>query len=98
MRCQRFASQLESPLAVITKRRLSADFAVSSAVLGEVRNRNCVIVDDMASTGRTLVGAAEALAKAGAAEIYAVFTHAVMAPAAMERLATSPCNLSAHVR
>ena len=45
----------------------------------------------MASTGRTLVGTAEALAKAGAAEIYAVFTHAVIAPAAMERLATSPC-------
>ena len=91
-RAQRFASQLEAPLAVVTKRRLSADFAVSSAVLGEVRNRNCVIVDDMASTGRTLVGAAESLAKAGAAEIYAVFTHAVMAPAAMERLATSRCT------
>lgn len=89
-RAQRFAARLEAPLAIVTKRRPSADFAVSSGVLGDVCDRTCIIVDDMASTGRTLAGAAESLATAGASDIHAVFTHAVMAPGAMQRLATSP--------
>jgi ribose-phosphate pyrophosphokinase len=44
----------------------------------------------MSSTGRTLVGAAESLQKAGAREVHALFTHAVMAPGALERLLTAP--------
>ena len=46
----------------------------------------CLVVDDMASTGRTLAGAAEVLRQAGAQEVHAVFTHAVMAPGAVDRL------------
>ena len=65
-RAQRFASELNAELAVVTKTRPRPDVAVSLKVLGDVRNRTCVIVDDMASTGRTLVGAAEALRDAGA--------------------------------
>jgi ribose-phosphate pyrophosphokinase len=45
-----------------------------------------VIVDDMASTGRTIAGAARALAAAGAREVHAAFVHAVMAPGALERM------------
>jgi ribose-phosphate pyrophosphokinase len=85
-RAQRFATALNAPLAVIAKARPRPDVAVQLQVLGEVRDRACLIVDDMASTGRTMVGAAEALQAAGAREVNALFVHAVMAPGAMERL------------
>ena len=89
-RAQRFASELNAELAVVTKTRPRPDVAVSLKVLGDVRNRTCVIVDDMASTGRTLVGAAEALRDAGARAVHAVFTHPVMASGAWERLCAAP--------
>jgi ribose-phosphate pyrophosphokinase len=89
-RAQRFASELNSELAIVAKARPKPDVATTSAVLGEVRGRSCVIVDDMASTGGTLVGAAEALRNAGALTIHAVFTHAVMAAGAMQRLCAAP--------
>jgi ribose-phosphate pyrophosphokinase len=85
-RAQRYALALESPLAVIAKQRPQPDLASVLQVLGDVRDRICLVVDDMASTGRTLAGAAEALRRAGAREIRGVFTHAVMAPGAEERL------------
>jgi ribose-phosphate pyrophosphokinase len=59
-------------------------------VLGDVKGRACVIVDDLASTGRTLAGAADVLRRGGAREVHAVFTHAVMAPEALERLLAAP--------
>jgi ribose-phosphate pyrophosphokinase len=89
-RAQRYALALGAPLAVIAKRRPTADAAEAVEVLGDVRERNCVIVDDMASTGRTLTAAAEALQRRGARAVHAVFTHAVMAPGAMERLSSAP--------
>lgn len=85
-RAQRYALALEASLAVVAKDRPHADFAVPLQVLGEVRGRTCLIVDDMASTGRTIVGAAEALLRAGAKEVHALFIHAVMAPGALERI------------
>ena len=89
-RAQRFATALDTPLAVIAKSRPRPDVAVQLQVLGEVRGRACLIVDDMASTGRTMTGAAEALREAGAREVHALFVHAVMAPGAMERLCSGP--------
>lgn len=88
-RAQRFALTMGVPLAVIAKERPRQDTAVPLQVLGEVRDRTCLIVDDMASTGRTLTGAAEALRRAGAREVHAIFTHAVMAPGAVDRLAAA---------
>ena len=76
-------------MAVIAKERPRPDAAAALQVIGEVKGRACLLVDDMASTGRTLAGAAEALRQAGAREVYAVFTHAVMAPGALERLAAA---------
>lgn len=58
-RGQRYALAHSAPVAVIAKHRASADAAVLVEVLGDVRGRTCLIVDDMASTGRTLAGAAE---------------------------------------
>ena len=88
-RAQRYAIGLEAPLAVIAKTRPRPDVAVQVQVLGQVRGRACLIVDDMASTGGTMVGAAEALLQAGAREVHALFIHAVMAPGAMQRLCAS---------
>jgi ribose-phosphate pyrophosphokinase len=85
-RAQRYATALGAPLAVVAKTRTGADIAVPLQVLGEVRGAACVVVDDMASTGRTIAGAAQALAAAGAVEVHALFVHAVMAPGALERL------------
>lgn len=85
-RAQRYATALGAGLAVVVKERPGPDAAASRQVLGDVRGRVCLVVDDMASTGRTLAGAAEALRDAGADEVHAVFTHAVMAPGALDRL------------
>jgi ribose-phosphate pyrophosphokinase len=85
-RAQRYALALGAPLAVVTKERSGDDMAAPLQVLGEVRGRDCMIVDDLASTGRTIAGAAQALAAAGAREVHAAFVHAVMAPGALERM------------
>jgi ribose-phosphate pyrophosphokinase len=88
-RAQRFADALDVPLAVVAKNRPRPDAAAPVQVLGEVKGRECLVVDDMASTGRTLTGAAEALRRAGATAVHAAFTHAVMAPGAADRLAAA---------
>ncbi len=85
-RAQRYASALGAPLAVVTKARPSPDAAVAYQVLGEVRDRACLIVDDMASTGGTIASAADSLLRAGAREVHALFVHAVMAPGALQRI------------
>jgi ribose-phosphate pyrophosphokinase len=85
-RAQRYALALDAPLAVIAKERPRPDTAAPLQVLGEVKDRVCLVVDDMASTGRTMAGAADALRRAGAKEVHAIFTHAVMAPGAVDRL------------
>jgi ribose-phosphate pyrophosphokinase len=89
-RAQRYATALGGGLAVVAKERPRPDATATLHVLGEVRDRTCLIVDDLVSTGRTLTGAAEALRTAGAGEIHAVFSHAVMAPEAFERLLAAP--------
>jgi ribose-phosphate pyrophosphokinase len=88
-RAQRYATALAAPLALIVKTRPADDVAVPLQALGEVRGRACLIVDDMASTGRTIAGAAQALLEAGAREVHALFVHAVMAPGALERIAAA---------
>lgn len=85
-RAQRFAAALNAPLAVIAKSRPRPDEAAVLQVLGDVKGKACLIVDDMASTGKTLSGAAEALRRSGAREMHAAFTHAVMAPGAADRI------------
>jgi ribose-phosphate pyrophosphokinase len=85
-RAQRYAGALGAPLAVVAKHRTGPDVAAALQVLGDVRERDCVIVDDMASTGLTIASAAQALAAAGARRVDAMFVHAVMAPGALERI------------
>jgi ribose-phosphate pyrophosphokinase len=89
-RAQRYATGLGARLAVVTKERPRPDAVAQLQVLGDVRGRACLVVDDMASTGRTLAGAAEALRQAGASEVHAAITHAVLAPGARDLLAAAP--------
>jgi ribose-phosphate pyrophosphokinase len=89
-RAQRFARALGCDLAAIAKDRPSADAAEALHVLGDVRGRACLLVADLACTGRTLASAAAALLAQGASAVHAAFTHAVMAPGALERLLAAP--------
>ena len=59
-------------------------------IMGEVRGKNAIIVDDIAATAGSLVEAATALKKAGAGDIYATVTHPVLCGPAIERIVTSP--------
>lgn len=83
-RAQRYAAALGAPLAVVAKARTGPDASAALAVLGDVRGRDWVIVDDLVSTGGTLAGAAKALLGAGASSVHAFFVHAVMAPQALD--------------
>jgi len=85
-RAQRIAQALAVPLAAVVKTRTGPDLAAASGVLGDVRGRSCVIVDDMASTGRTIAEAARILYEAGAGQVTAAIVHAVMAEGAIERI------------
>ena len=88
-RAQRYAAALGAPLAAVAKTRTGPDASTVLGVLGDVRGRDCLIVDDLVSTGGTLAGAAKALRSAGAASVQAFFVHAVMAPEALERLSAA---------
>ncbi len=89
-RAQRYAVALGVSLAVVAKDRPRPDAAVPLQVLGEIHGRTCLIVDDMASTGHTVAGAAAALLGAGARQVHALFIHAVMAEGSLERICAGP--------
>ena len=78
-----------SPFAVIDKRRSGANRVDSMTVVGEVQGQTCIIVDDIADTGGTLVKAAETLIKAGAKRVVAVCVHAVLSGESRAKLRAS---------
>src|SRR5215469_4472885 len=88
-RARAFAKRLNCPLAIIDKRREEANVAEVMNVVGEVKGRHCMIVDDLIDTGGTLVKGAEALLDKGAASVTAAATHAVLSGQAVERIETS---------
>jgi ribose-phosphate pyrophosphokinase len=90
-RARRFARRLGAPLAIADKVR--ADHTESPdlvEIIGEVSERDAVVVDDFTTTTRTLVETAEQLVARGARSVTAVVTHGVFAPGSMERLDASP--------
>ncbi len=89
-RARAFAKRLRAPLAIIDKRREEADVVEVMNVIGEVSDRNCLIVDDMIDTGVTLVRGAKALVDKGAARVYACCTHGVFAGDALAKIQASP--------
>ena len=88
-RARAFAKRLNAPLAIIDKRREEANVAEVMNVIGKVRDRNCLMVDDLIDTAGTLVKGAEALLDHGAASVSACATHAVLSGAAVERIEES---------
>jgi ribose-phosphate pyrophosphokinase len=81
-----YAKRLGASLAIVDKRRISADQAEVMNIMGEVKNKNVIIVDDLVATAGSLVEAAQALAKAGAKDIYAAVTHPVLSGPAISRI------------
>ncbi len=85
-----YAKRFKAPLAIVDKRRVSTDDIEVMNILGEVKGKNVVIVDDLVATAGSLVEAASALKKAGAKDIYATVTHAVLSGPAIKRIENSP--------
>jgi ribose-phosphate pyrophosphokinase len=89
VRARALAKRLESDLAIIDKRRPRANVSEVMNVIGEVKDRTCVIMDDMVDTAGTLCKAAEVLKAEGALKVVAYCTHAVLSGNAVERIAGS---------
>jgi ribose-phosphate pyrophosphokinase len=89
-RARAFAKRIDATLAIIDKRREDAHTVEIMNVIGEVKGRTCLIVDDMIDTGGTLVRGSQALLDKGAREVYACCTHGVFAADAVEKICKSP--------
>jgi ribose-phosphate pyrophosphokinase len=89
VRARALAKRLESDLAIIDKRRPRANVSEVMNVIGEVKDRTCVIMDDMVDTAGTLCKAAEVLKAEGAKKVVAYCTHAVLSGDAVKRIAAS---------
>ena len=91
-RAETFAKRLKSNLAVIIKRRPEPDVSEVTHIVGDVEGKIAVVVDDMISTGGTLVKAAEALRKRGAVDVYTLATHGIFAGDAIAQFEKSEIN------
>ncbi len=90
-RARAFAKRLDdSPIAIIDKRRSQHNVAEALNIVGEVKDKIAIMVDDLVDTAGTLVQGAELLKKEGAKEIYACATHAVLSGPANARIDASP--------
>ncbi|HEY0961972.1 MAG TPA: ribose-phosphate pyrophosphokinase [Pseudomonadales bacterium] len=89
VRARAFAKQLGTDLAIIDKRRVKANEAEVMHLIGEVKGRTCMIVDDMVDTAGTLCKAAEALKAEGASKVVAYATHPVLSGKAIENITNS---------
>ncbi|MDC0831858.1 Ribose-phosphate pyrophosphokinase [Geitlerinema sp. FC II] len=88
-RARAFAKKLDdAPLAIIDKRRQAHNVAEVFNVIGDVRGKTAVLVDDMIDTGGTITEGARLLRKEGARQVYACATHAIFSPPAVERLSS----------
>ncbi len=89
VRARALAKRLESDLAIIDKRRPKANVSEVMNIIGDVRGRTCVIMDDMVDTAGTLCKAAQALKDEGATKVLAYCTHPVLSGGAAARIAES---------
>ena len=87
---KKFADRIGADLAILDKERPRQQVAKIGHVIGEVRGKTAIIVDDMIDTAGTLRAAGEAVVAAGAARVFAAATHGVFSGAAYENLAAAP--------
>ena len=88
-RARELAKRINAPLAIVDKRREKAGEIAGMTVIGDVRGRKCIIVDDICDTAGTLCKAAETLLEAGATEVHSYITHGVLSGPAVERVQNS---------
>ncbi|MBI4691676.1 MAG: ribose-phosphate pyrophosphokinase [Nitrospirae bacterium] len=88
-RARAFAKRLDASLAIIDKRREKANVSEAMNVIGDVKGRDTIILDDMIDTAGTTTQAASALTEKGARRVFAACTHAVLSGPAIERLNNS---------
>lgn len=91
-RARAYSKRLNAGLAIIDKRRERANVSEVMNLIGDVKGKDCIIVDDMIDTAGTLCGAAQALRDNGARKIVAVATHGVLSGPAVERIDASPLS------
>ena len=89
-RTRAYAKRIRADLAIIDKRRPQANVSEIMHIIGDVKGRECVLLDDMIDTAGTLTNAAYALKEAGAARVMAAATHPVLSGPAVERIIASP--------
>ena len=89
VRARAIAKRLECDLAIIDKRRPKPNVAKVMNIIGDVKGRTCIIMDDLVDTANTLCEAANALKERGAKKVMAYCTHAVLSGSAAERVANS---------
>jgi ribose-phosphate pyrophosphokinase len=88
-RARFFAKKVDAALAIVDKRRTDVNVAEVMHVIGDVKGRTCLIIDDLIDTAGTLVKTATALIENGATEVYACSSHAVLSHPAVENIAKS---------
>ncbi len=86
-RVRHYAKKMKCDLGMIDKRRTGKNIAKAMNIVGDVKDKECIIIDDMIDTGGTLVEACKALHDAGAVKVYACATHAILSHPALERIA-----------
>jgi ribose-phosphate pyrophosphokinase len=92
-RARAFAVRLNSQLAIVDKRRVGPNVAETMNVIGEVKGRTCVVVDDMIDTAGTLASTSKSLKEQGAERVIAVCSHPVFSGPAIERIEASPIEV-----
>ena len=88
-RARFFATKMGAPLAIVDKRRTDINVTEVMNVIGDVRGRTCLIIDDIVDTAGTLVKTVDALLENGATEVYACASHPVLSGPAIERIESS---------
>jgi ribose-phosphate pyrophosphokinase len=89
-RARFMAKRLDSPLAIVDKRRVDMNVAEVMHLIGDVAGRPALVIDDMIDTAGTLVKTAEALLREGATRVFAFATHPILSGPAVDRISKSP--------
>jgi len=89
VRARAFAKRIDASLVIIDKRREKAGESEVMNIIGEINNKTCILLDDIADSAGTLCSAAKALKKDGAKEIYSYVVHGVLSKDAVEKIKNS---------
>jgi len=93
VRARAVARRIDADLAIIDKRRERAGVSEVMNIIGDVKGRRCVLVDDIVDSAGTLCNAAGALMEAGAKSVHAYVTHGVLSGGAVARVSSSPIEM-----